>query len=508
MKRLALGIFILLTATTFAAENQASPVITVESQPQNGAASLYVYCEVKNAELWLDKLNRGKTPVELTGLTAGQHSLVLKAKGYSDLVLTLTLMPDTKTSISTSLKQLTGFLDIRVRPQNAEILVDDNSYSEGFLELALGIHEIRVRAFGYKDLVKRVLISENLVYSMDVELLPAAFEAKGFYQSTSRMNPRNSGMKGILAISFSVTAPGSGVFIVRDYSGKQLESIELPGFTTWEQSVRWDGRDKDGQPLADGSYHFELQLWPAPGQESLKDSYNYESQVELDSSLVIIPAGAYGAMFGSEYSPDGFAANDTNIRVGMSAFAKGSISEPAVRMGELRLGIALSFPPMLDLGAGFETDTKNGAGRLGLRLSLPMTGILGLSGLLEGRIANPSLYDPAWIRAGAVAGLGKSYANLVLSPHIGGYWEDAFKIRAGIGAALNIGSYEFGAAVSAMAMSGNLADGFDLELPLKTALELRYVPQKFIMAFSLLFGLDLDPEPAGWMAGLSVFVNL
>lgn len=504
MKKILFLLFTCVAATLLAAQTETVPNLKVENLPQNGLATLFVSCEIKDSELLLNLQNAGKTPVTLNGLTPGQYNLVIKARGYYDMSLNISLMADTLTSISTSLKQITGFLDLRVKPENAKILIDGQAYSQGFLELPIGQRTINIKAFGYKEENFKIIIYKNFVMDKKIDLQTAPFDARGFYASTKRMNPRNSGLKGQLSISFSVTAPGGGNFTVKTASGEILKNINLNEFNDWDQSLSWDGRNADGTPLADGKYMYSLEVWPAAEQSSIKNNYTFDGYVDLDSSLVLVPTGAYSAMFGSEYSPEAFAPIDTEIRLDLLAFATGSFYSSDEQRGGLRIGLALALPPFLDIGAGLETIDYKSSALLGLKLSLPPKGLFGLAGLLEGKISELSVLDPPFVRLGPVFGFGLPVAKLALSPHFGVYREENIVLRTGIGSAISIGNYEYGASLSAQMMSSNLLDGFKMDLPLKTALELRFMPQKFIMSFRLVLGLDWNPGPANWMAGLAV----
>ena len=132
-----------------------------------------------------------------------------------------------------------------------------------------------------------------------------------------------------------------------------------------------------------------------------------------------------------------------------------------------------------------------------------MPGLFGLAGLLEGRIAQASEADPAFVRAGLGLGLGTRFINAVLSPHVGAYWAGSLGYRAGLGAAITVGGFEYGASLSALAMTGELGQTL-LAYPVKTALELRFAPPRLALSFRLIGGLEWSPSPSGWSAGFAV----
>lgn len=480
------------------------PSVKVEPAALGDLASLSVRCDVRGADVWLDYQYRGQAPLDVAALSPGSHTLSVRSKGYYDAALALDLAPNTKTTISVSLKPITGYLDVTASPPGATVLIDGATASAGVTEIPAGLHEVTVKAFGYKEQTTTVFVPERLFASVRAELQPAPFDAKGFRVHPDRFNPLNAGLKGSARLAFSVTAPGTGSLVVRDPSGEVLRTESLGPFDDWEQAFSWDGRDEEGAPLPDGSYAFELSLEPLPGQASLRESYAFSAPVRIDSSLVMATSGAYGSMYGSEYAPEAFAPADSAFRVEALGLCGSSLQPAGPVSGGLRLSLSGALAPLLDLGLGFETDGTDAASRLGLRVSAPLSGPVGVAGLLEGRIASGAAGRPAFARAGASLGLGTRFLSLTLAPHAGAYWEDGFGVRAGLGAALNAGGYEFGAALSALALTGDLRGGLSLALPVRTALELRLAPPRLALSFRLVGGLDWSPGLSAWMAGVAI----
>jgi len=504
MRRIPFIAFILAAAGAFAFSWTPTPTIQVESASLGGLSSLSVRCDVRGAAVWLDYQVRGSVPLDLTGLAPGTHLLVIRADGYYDAAVTLSLAADTKTTVSASLQVKTGFLEARVQPPQAKVIIDDAAYSQGLIEVPAGQRTVVVRAFGYVEQSFSIYIPERMVSYLSVELQKAPFEAAGFALPRSRFNPRNSGLKGVARVSFSVSAPGYADFAVLGPNGERIYEESSGPFTDWEQSFDWDGRGGDGQPVPDGAYSVELTVRPEPGIETLRDQYVFSSGLEVDSTLIVVPSGAYGAMYGSVYAPDAFSPCVDGFRIAAFGWADGSVDGSSVS-GGVTLSAAGSLERGFDGGIGLELrGDETAAATLGLRAAAPLRGPFGLSAVAEGRLSDAAAGNPAYARLGAALGLGSRFLNVALMPSIGAYWEDGASARAGLGGSLTVSGYAVGASLSAAMLSESLSDGFSAAWPLRTALELNLAPAGLPIAFSLTAGVDWSPEPTAWRAGLGI----
>lgn len=495
----------LAAASAFGSPWTSTPTIQVESAALGGLSSLSVRCDVRGTSVWLDHQLRGSVPLDLTGLTPGAHLLVLRADGYHDAVIALSLAADTRTTVTGELQLRTGFLDIRVTPQSAAVVIDGESRSPGIIELPAGQQTVTVKAFGYREQSFSVFIPERLFASISVALDTAPFEASSFSLSRERFNPRNAGLKGLATVSFSVTAEGTGTLSIADAAGQPVYSAGLGPFGEWEQSFDWNGRDDDGTPVPDGTYTLELTVRPADGIEYREPSYYYSDLVSVDSTLVVMPSGTYGALNGSVYAPEPFAPAADGFRVESLLYATGQVADADAAGGGVALSASLSLDAGVDAGLGLEfAGTATAAARLGLRLSAPDIGPLGLAALAEGRISDALAGNPAWARVGASIGLGSPFFNVVAMPHVGAYWEGGLSARAGLGAALTVSGYYLGASLSGSVLTGALSGGFSPAWPIRSALELRFAPPRLPLSFRVVAGLDWSPEPAAWTAGLAI----
>ncbi|MBU0929225.1 MAG: PEGA domain-containing protein, partial [Spirochaetes bacterium] len=460
MKRIFLAAFVLAASYAFCSPWTSTPTITVEQASLGGQSSLSVRCDVRGAAVWLDYQARGSVPVDLTGLKPGSHLLVVRADGYYDSIMTISLAADTKTTVSASLELKTGFLDVRVDPPSARVVVDGASHAQGVIEVRAGQQTVKVEAFGYVEQSFSVFVPERLYASISATLQKAPFEAKDFSVSARRFNPRNAGLKGLARAAFSVSAEGSAEILVTGPDGRPVRRAALGPFTDWDQAYTWNGRSDDGEPVPDGEYAMEITVKPAEGVEAKRESYAFSSTLVVDSALISTPTGAYGAMLGSAYAPEAFKPALDSLRVEASGYARGTVSGAAAA-GGFSVSAAGALASGVDAGLGFELlGEARAAGRLGARVSAPFSGAFGLAALAEGRVSDASAGNPAYARLGAAMGFGTPFFNAVAMPHIGAYWEEGLSARVGLGAAVNVSGYSFGASLSAAVLSSPLGSGF------------------------------------------------
>jgi len=133
------------------------------SNQENDAGWILVRTMPADAEVIIDGVSRGRTPMSVSGVPFGKHSVEVKRTGYNikvqevvlssassvgavDLELDLVGI-DSKTSVNV------GSIFVDSRPAGALVVVDDRVFGETPLvisELVLGTRHIRIERNGYK----------------------------------------------------------------------------------------------------------------------------------------------------------------------------------------------------------------------------------------------------------------------------------------------------------------------------------------------------------------------
>ena len=141
--------------------------------PNKGSGSLSIATEPAGAEVYLDAELKGKTPLTLSSVPAGSHSLTLMKKGYSPLPKEIVVSANTATPVSERLLKQTGALDITTTPAGAQIFVDDKYVGQAPKKLEgvlTGNHTVKAQAENYSPAEKQVEVAFQQTTSVAIEL--------------------------------------------------------------------------------------------------------------------------------------------------------------------------------------------------------------------------------------------------------------------------------------------------------------------------------------------------
>jgi hypothetical protein len=116
------------------------------------AARLVVDSTPKGAQVLINGVQRGETPLTLETVGAGEHTLELTAKGYETLRLPIRLEAGRTESLSPILKAIPAELTVVSIPSGARIYVNNQFRGESPIsikDLEPGTHRIRAELKGY-----------------------------------------------------------------------------------------------------------------------------------------------------------------------------------------------------------------------------------------------------------------------------------------------------------------------------------------------------------------------
>jgi len=419
-------------ALDFPQEGQV--IVETASTATEGSASLSVSASVKHATLELNRRYVGMLPYAIESLEPGSYLIGVGASGYYDVEYPIILEEKTAYTIYFQLVPKTGYLDLRVLPEDAELRVDGKIVSSRILELPVGTHEIQARRFGFEQEKVLARIREHAATRVEIELEPAPFSISGIVPSRPAFNPENAGPLGRTDIAFTATNYGRARLEIRDAEGTLVAERDFPRIETWKQSFAWTGRGPEGEILPDGTYDIILSASPeAPAQEtgSVAEAgvtLTAAARVRIDSSIDYRPPGSLAAMPGSLLFPDprpiparGLAAEFAWLASAAdasdSAFAAGaalSLGDPGGR----GYGSAV-----LSLGAAAET-SGDPEGDVALSLLVPLGGGAKAVAALFARGSWSSAASPVLplslpaVELSAPLSLGIGLLNLGLSPGI------------------------------------------------------------------------------------------
>ncbi|MDR3355739.1 MAG: PEGA domain-containing protein [Spirochaetaceae bacterium] len=223
------------------------------------------------ATVFVDGIERGLTPLTLGGASPGVHTLRVTKDWYVDWTARITVPARGRLELFIDLRPAEGTIAVNVMgdggdfPGGARIFLNGVEVEGREFSVPEGWWTVKVSAFGWQDAQKSVFVLRNETTSLDFDLKRAAFELGGLRMSRSVLNPAGSGAQIILAVDFTVSAQGTGRFVVSDDDGSAVFSAPLGQFERAEQRYVWDGRGDDGELLEDGAYRIHIEAEGAEG---------------------------------------------------------------------------------------------------------------------------------------------------------------------------------------------------------------------------------------------------
>ena len=259
---------------------------------------LEIVSSPSRADVFIDNTYQGQTPLVIEAIHRGRHFVRISMAGYYEVGRWIDFYGD-YVLYEVTLLPITGFLSLSVSPPDATVTLGSNHVPPGVTEVPVGSYPLTARAFGYADFRDTVTIFERSMTSLDIMLAPVSFGFSRISAVRETVNPDNPGVLGSLEVSFSVTAPGTAEAAILDPAGNLVFDAALLPFSSWDQSFRWNCRDRDGHPVADGAYTFRL---TGRGDEATGD-VQVEIAVQIDRTLRTAPRALWSGGAGLLYAP-------------------------------------------------------------------------------------------------------------------------------------------------------------------------------------------------------------
>jgi hypothetical protein len=372
-----------------------------DTNQQLEGSGLAVASDPPGASVYLDGIKEGVTPLVLPLLPPASYSIRLSKEGYFDREMRVSLPREGRLALSLDMERASGKLTLRVRapgdkglPLNPVVYVDGvrvggasaggvsaggagGSVGGGVpaggvsaggvpapdptLLLDEGSHSLRVRAFGWEDVYSVVYVKAGETRVLEALLVPASFGIRAVRPGRRRFNPAGSGSLGSTTVAFEVSAPGRGTFFVLDSEGQTRFQKELGPFTSWSQSVSWDGRDQEGNILPDGNYTLKIEAagetaaGAADAAEGATDAavgvLSAEIEVALDTSVRIVPSQTGAAVSGLSWAPGAELNPRHSWQVEGSILFGKPVREEAWRSLPFAIAFSASALERLEIGA-------------------------------------------------------------------------------------------------------------------------------------------------------------
>ncbi len=475
--------------------NPSSISVSTKSATSPGQAIVSISADPSDAWISIDGGTASFSNWSGT-LAPGSHVISTWAKDYYPAQFSLTVVENTKYTVTLELEPHTGYLVLEISPADASVYVDGQKVQGYMVEVPVGRRSVSIRKFGFEEQKLSLVVQWQRTSILNVNLSPSAFEIKEWKLKPEAFNPSNKGLYGRSVLNYTITAPGRGRVRVVDPSGTPYLEKELPVFTTWSQSFSWDGRDSTGKILPDGEYLLTLSLWPLSQEESGAEtegeriepepSIVFTTKLKIDSSSLIVPSGAQAARPGLLYFPD--------PRISGLLPGSAELLGTYPRGGSLALGFKLSSSTMIALEGSYDV-----APAVGFALSF-MQGLGSTAGMdlaLLGRFAWNSVSSPQYPGAASEAEISIPLAYALGGLRFGiapGFVYDfslsSFQGRAGLGL-----WYENQSIVAGLSAQADIGATMPMTAsnPLRLGLETRVLLDRLPISLMLRLSGDFDP---------------
>ena len=491
------------------AAQEEPPRVVVETVEQQGQASLAVQTDIANAEVYINGFFRGITPFSVSGIKPDTYLITIKKSGYKERSISVTLSANTKTTVYMNLIPATGYLSINSY-QNLEIIINGKTYTGNFIEIPEGKYTCTARAFGYEDEVFYAEIFYNRTTYQTVHLKEAEFRIDNIQSSNTTFNPRNAGLFGHTTISFNVTTFGFAEVSVIHESGATVLLYKTPSFTTWEQTIRWNGKDADNKILLDGTYTIHIDFFDTSTGSIKPTAFSYESKVVIDSSLVFYPEPSGGVFPGSFFASSIIPPNAMTVKTltGFSYTSMGTFDEFGLLAFIVKLSLYIPEAGKLQLCTTISTNPDLLQGTVSYLLPAikinAVTAGIAFSSVIQSITAGGSN-----ISLGTPITLGSREFSFTALPGIMFTWSTYPLLQGYTELALQYSSFNVTTAISCRFITGNiLLEKFAVTLPVSLMFDIAFIPEESFIEFGIWAGAFFKEQTTDFSIGLLLAFKL
>ena len=159
----------------------SADLIPLTPPPPANYGRIIITSQPQGAEVYLDNVYKGVTPLNLDRVTSGQHHVRLVIAGYQEWSNNVSFSPSRTTTVSADLISLAvyGSISIYCNQGNAKIYLDGSSQrttsankSVELKNVVQGQHELMITKDGFQQWVSTILVKANQTHSVSVNLVP------------------------------------------------------------------------------------------------------------------------------------------------------------------------------------------------------------------------------------------------------------------------------------------------------------------------------------------------
>jgi len=153
-------------------ETEGSDIILANLMRNFGRLDINV--EPKGSQIFVNNKNSGQTPIKLE-LPEGEYKIEIRSYGYKSLLCdNFNIFNGKAYTISDSLEQMKGSLQITSQPSDVNISIGKKDYgtNPGLIPLPTGNYDVTLSKLGYYDDTKKINIEWNKTTELNVNLKP------------------------------------------------------------------------------------------------------------------------------------------------------------------------------------------------------------------------------------------------------------------------------------------------------------------------------------------------
>ena len=235
------GIIISLPPTSWASSNLLSYMVR-PTTPPTYYGRIIATSHPQSAKVYLDNVYKGKTPLNLDRVTAGQHRIKLVMAGYQDWSSYVSVSPSRTSTVSADLVPLPAYGSISVYSNQgkARIYLDgiykkrtSANKSVEIKNVRKGYHELLITKDGYQDWISTIMIVANQTRRVSAFLVPEIN-----YDGSIAVYCNVSGAKIFVNGTYKTTTSSSKPKILEEFRERTYEiTLIKDGYRTWVEDI-------------------------------------------------------------------------------------------------------------------------------------------------------------------------------------------------------------------------------------------------------------------------------
>jgi hypothetical protein len=235
------GIIISLPPTAWTSSNILSYMVRPITPPTRHGR-IVATSQPQRAKVYLDNVYKGKTPLNLDRVTAGQHRIKMVMAGYQDWSSYVSVSASRTTTVSADLVPFPAYSTISVycNQGNARIYLDGSykkrtsvNKSVEIKKVGEGYHELLITKDGYQDWIRTIMVAANQTRMVSAYLVPEIS-----YDGSIAVYCNVKGAKIFVNGTYKTTTSSSQPKILEEFRERTYEiTLIKDGYRTWVEDI-------------------------------------------------------------------------------------------------------------------------------------------------------------------------------------------------------------------------------------------------------------------------------